>query len=269
MREIEQIDVDVIEQLKGRRTVNDAAVTKLMQSMQEIGLLMPITVRLMDDFECANGEVVDGVPVLVTGAHRLEAAKRLGWNRIDCFYFHGEDDLDAELWEIDENLMRAELTPVQQAEHLKRRKEIWEAKREAENSGGTTCPTRNIGYAKPPENEKGFAAETSEKTGVDKRTINRAISRAEKIPEPIREKIEGTKLDTGSYMDSIKDLPEEEMAEKVERDLAAPQLRREHIEVDEREDRIRKERSRLFHVWISVSEETRNWFLSEVAKKAA
>jgi hypothetical protein len=31
-----------------------------------------------------------------------------------------------ELWEIDENLIRAGLTPAQEAKHLERRKELWE-----------------------------------------------------------------------------------------------------------------------------------------------
>lgn len=70
------------------------------------------------------------------------------------------------------------------ADHLRRRKEIWEAKREAENSGGKTVSTGNIGYGNPPKQEKGFAAETADQTGVTKQAINKAISRAEKIPEP-------------------------------------------------------------------------------------
>ena len=38
------------------------------------------------------------------------------------------DDLDRQLWEIDENLCRAELTEIARGEHLKRRKEIFDAK---------------------------------------------------------------------------------------------------------------------------------------------
>ncbi|WP_300074736.1 hypothetical protein [uncultured Ruegeria sp.] len=41
--------------------------------------------------------------------------------------------LDCQLWEVDENLMRAELTPTQMGEHLVKRKELWEARELAGN----------------------------------------------------------------------------------------------------------------------------------------
>ena len=39
-------------------------------------------------------------------------------------------DLDRQLWEIDENLMRAELSPAELGENLTRRKELWKARSE-------------------------------------------------------------------------------------------------------------------------------------------
>ena len=103
-------------------------------------------------------------------------------------------DIDRQLWEIDENLMRAELSPTEMAEHLARRKELW-GKREV---SGQVDPKPQGG--RPTE----FAGETAETTGVPKRSINRALSRAEAVPGDIRAIIKGTKLDTGVYLDSIK-----------------------------------------------------------------
>ena len=51
-----------------------------------------------------DGVEVFYVPVLVVGRHRLEAVRGLGLAEIDCFV-HDEDDLAAQLWEVDENLM--------------------------------------------------------------------------------------------------------------------------------------------------------------------
>ena len=88
------------------RGLDDAAVARLVESMARLGLRTPISVRMDDD------DVV-----LVAGRHRLEAARRLGWDRIDAVYIDG-DETDARLWEISENLHRAELSPVERAEHI-------------------------------------------------------------------------------------------------------------------------------------------------------
>src|SRR5262249_41161721 len=89
------------------------------KSMSEIGLKTPITVRLMK-----RGIEPDGPFVtdhrLVAGRHRLEAAKQLGWEEINAFVLES-DDVDAELWAVDENLQRNELNALEQADHVARR----------------------------------------------------------------------------------------------------------------------------------------------------
>jgi ribosomal protein L36 len=93
--------------IKGtRRTCDEMKVADLAESMREIGLKTPITVQLVDD-----------VPVFVAGFHRLQAAKHLQWPEIDCILFHG-DQVDARLWELTENLFRADLRVLEQAESL-------------------------------------------------------------------------------------------------------------------------------------------------------
>jgi hypothetical protein len=78
------------------------------------------------------------------------------------------DDLDRQLWEIDENLMRAELTELQQAGHLKRRKEIFDLK-----TGGSISPTSlSDGRGAGPQHQKAFASETATATGMGKATAD-------------------------------------------------------------------------------------------------
>ena len=62
----------------------------------------------------------------MAGAHRIEAAYRLGWQTIAA-YVLAEDDENPEhaanedcLWEIAENLHRAELSADQRGEHFAR-----------------------------------------------------------------------------------------------------------------------------------------------------
>lgn len=93
-------------------------------------------------------------------------------------------------------LMRSELTETLRSEHLAKRKELWEARREA---AGATCPTSLAdGRKAGPQHEKQFASETAAATGTDKRTVTRAISRAENVSQEARDVIRGTKADTGA-----------------------------------------------------------------------
>ena len=97
------------------RSINRVELDNLATSMQQIGLQHPISI-----FRDENGNVH-----LITGLHRLEAAKKLGWDKIACNLIH-LSELERELWEIDENLARAELTTEEEGAHLLRRKELWQ-----------------------------------------------------------------------------------------------------------------------------------------------
>lgn len=95
------------------RPVDLDAVKVLAASINNIGLRTPITIRSPNDSEC----------YLVAGRHRLEAAKLLGWSEIECFVLNCSED-EAEMWEISENLHRAELTVVQRSEQVARWAEL-------------------------------------------------------------------------------------------------------------------------------------------------
>lgn len=51
----------------------------------------------------------------------------LGWSEIECITI-SYNDITREPAKIDENLIRAELTVLERAEHLKRKKELYKAK---------------------------------------------------------------------------------------------------------------------------------------------
>ena len=92
-----------------RRKLNKDKVSELAESMKLIGQLEPITITKDN--------------VLLAGWHRLEAAKLLGWDEIKAELFDG-NEIECELAEIDENLMRNDLTVLEQGEHLARRQEL-------------------------------------------------------------------------------------------------------------------------------------------------
>lgn len=106
---IEKVAIESIVVGSSRRALDSGAVDTLAASMEKIGLKTPITIRSNND----------EMAILVAGAHRLAAAKKLGWDTIDCFILDCTAD-EAEMWEISENLHRAELTVLQRSEQVDR-----------------------------------------------------------------------------------------------------------------------------------------------------
>jgi hypothetical protein len=111
---IENVLVDGIEVKPGRRPADPAAVERLKASIEAVGLRTPITVRFAQEIDQETGEVEDHC-YLVTGRHRLEACRQLGMSMVPAYAMENGDELDAQLWEISENLHRAELTVQERA----------------------------------------------------------------------------------------------------------------------------------------------------------
>lgn len=100
-----------------RTELDEETVKGLVSSIEALGLRNPISVIFRNDVEI-DGESYDSVPALVAGRHRLEAIRRLGWKTVECDVF--SDEIDAEKWEISENIHRADLTIEQRGAQVKR-----------------------------------------------------------------------------------------------------------------------------------------------------
>lgn len=161
------------------RALSDDACNRLAASMKQIGLRNPISVRIVDNYVDEDGVVGDGVPILVAGRHRLEAAKRLGWSHIDCVEVE-DDEIQAELWEIAENLHRLDLTKEQRDEHIRRYAELLEVQR----AGAIDTPLaqqspRTVGRP------KSVTQEIAENTGLSRDTVRRAIKQEHRRAVPV------------------------------------------------------------------------------------
>ena len=88
------------------RALDREGVERLKESISRIGLKTPISVRLNEQGW-----------TLVSGRHRLEACIELGMDEIPVVV-ETVSELGARLWEIAENLHRAELTALERAEHI-------------------------------------------------------------------------------------------------------------------------------------------------------
>lgn len=153
-----KVRLDDVHVIGGRRPVDQSAVSALAASMSKIGLMIPISIRVVDDVMIEDQPI--RAAVLVAGRHRLEAARQLGWKEIDCVYMQG-DETDARMWEIAENLHRAELTALERDEQIaewvklasKKEEEVSrqvDAKpRGGRPEGGTRAAARELGLSEP------------------------------------------------------------------------------------------------------------------------
>lgn len=207
----EPIKVEDIVIPDGRRDADPAAVTRLASSLSEIGLLSPVMVRLVNDYVLDDGEICDGVPVLIAGRHRLEAARSLGWEKIDCVVVE-MGDAQAELAEIDENLMRAELSPAERAEQTARRKELY-LMLHPETARGVAGGKARQGAA---GDKLSFAEDQAAATGCDARTVQRDARRGERIaPEVMREVKADPSLNKGTVLDELARAPRDQQPAKL------------------------------------------------------
>ena len=101
--EVRLVRVDeVVVPKKRMRELGD--IEPMKNSIQQVGVIEPIIVRR---------ETMD----LISGLHRLESARALGEEEI-LARLSDVSDAEAEMVEIDENLVRVELTVSERAEHI-------------------------------------------------------------------------------------------------------------------------------------------------------
>jgi hypothetical protein len=108
---LETVAVAEVEVIGRRREVEPEKVKTIAASMSKIGLRTPITVRRI------KKGLGTTVLVLVAGGYRLAAAESLGWKDIDAFVMEG-NETDARMWQLIENVHRAELTALERAESV-------------------------------------------------------------------------------------------------------------------------------------------------------
>jgi hypothetical protein len=196
------------------RSLNQKEVARLADSIRQIGLQVPISVRIVPELN-GDGTVEKDVPILVVGLHRLEAAKSLCMDTIACVVANCTET-EAKLWEIDENLCRAELTELERDEHLLKRKQIYEQLHPETKQGG--LPGAPGGGKTKAAKSTSFVAQTANKTKTPQRTIRRRVSRAVKIAATVRNRIRNKPeiADKGVELDALASIPKEDQNRAVD-----------------------------------------------------
>lgn len=126
---------------------------------------------------------------LIAGGHRYRAAQMLGWEWIEADAVEASDD-EARLAEIDENLVRHELNPLDRAVFLAERKALYE-RLHPDTRAGVAGGKARQGAA---TDIMSFARDTAERCGLDERTIQRAVMIASRLDPALRARIAGTAL---------------------------------------------------------------------------
>jgi len=126
--------------------------------------------------------------------------------------------------EIDENLARAELSPAEEALHIRRRQEVWEEINGPAKAVGARAANAAMGKGDATEKSSvAFTKETAKTSGKDERTIRQAARRGKELG-PDLSKIAGTSLDKGVEMDALIKLPEPKRASLIERAASGEQV---------------------------------------------
>src|SRR5580698_3413970 len=119
------VAIDEIDLTHTIRPYNASVVAELAHSIRTIGLQTPLT--------CI---VRDGQHILVSGRNRLKALRTVGAEqapvRIVDF-----DDVEAQLWQLSENLHRAELTKLEYDKQVVQYAELLKAKHAGDIAAST------------------------------------------------------------------------------------------------------------------------------------
>jgi ParB/RepB/Spo0J family partition protein len=178
------------------RALRPDKVDALAQSMSDRGLLQPIVVRPRN-----------GGYWLVAGLHRFEAAKKCKWKKISCTIFDDIEADQAELIEIDENLIRSDLSPAEEAMQLTRRKELYEKVHGKAKAKGARAANKKMGKANDATDNlsDAFTTDVAKKTGQTARNVRRKVARSKNVA--VLPRIVGTSLDKGREIDALAKLP--------------------------------------------------------------
>ncbi|MDO5631108.1 MAG: ParB/RepB/Spo0J family partition protein [Paracoccus sp. (in: a-proteobacteria)] len=208
MSEIEQVQEVRLDRISTDHTrarfVKKARVMQLADNIEERGLQNPITVR----------PDVDGSGfLLVSGNHRFAAFVELGRETIPAFVRPMSDE-EARLTEVQENLIRQELSVMNRALHMAVEKQIYEARNPGAKHGGDrkSDQVANVVNLIP----RRFTEEMADALGCGERDVQRAMQIAKMVAKTpgLQAEISETELENNQHqlLALTKEAPEERLA---------------------------------------------------------
>jgi ParB family chromosome partitioning protein len=246
------LKISEIKPTKPNRSLSTAHVKDLTESLGLTAFATAVVVRPTEK---------EGEYVMVAGDHRLEAARAAGQVEVHAVVVENATDLELELIQLDENILRRPLTLVQEARALARRKQLYQDLNPATKRGGDRRANNQLGSL------KSFAKATAAATGRSVTAVNRSVARAEKIGEGALKMVQDTPVETGDFLDRLAKVPPVDQEAFVADALAKPP-EPTNSQVD-----VEADLARLRRCWAQSCAEARKKFLTEIggtaSKKAA
>lgn len=196
----EDVPLDQIEVTDRLRPVDEGWVAGLAESMARIGQKTPVEVVIHRVVKARGPRYR-----LTAGAHRYAAARLLDRETIRAEIFALEQtvdfDLECLLHEIDENLIRRELSALDRAIFIGRRQEVYEELHPETKRGIAGAQKKWRGFESIEESDANdatsfasFARETAERIELSERSIQIYCRVYRLLDRQVRERLAGTPL---------------------------------------------------------------------------
>jgi len=172
---IEDVPIDAIRRNGRLRPTDPEKVEQIADSIAKIGLLHPL--------------ILSSDRYLLAGNHRYDALKLLNQSTARCSILpYPHDSPEAELYALDENLMRSDLTVLEQAEYLLRRERVLAqmGRRAKRGDNRNSRPDTVTGLE--------TTASLAKEAGLSPRSLNRRLQIARNLTDEQRAIVHGTPL---------------------------------------------------------------------------
>jgi hypothetical protein len=159
----EMIAISLVRVPPERAGVDEEAVLRLVESIRLVGLMHPITLR--------------PDRTLAAGRTRLEACRRLDMTMVPVRWLATDDPNEATIAEVDENLMRRELSALERSDAVARREAAYHALHEDQRPRALT---------------RKFVQQLRQQSGLTTKQIERDRYIAKHLSEYARKTLAGT-----------------------------------------------------------------------------
>lgn len=237
-----------------RRPVKQQKVAELMESIRANGLLNPIT--------------IDQKFNLIAGLHRLTAYQMLGLEEIECNILDCEDNVQARLAEIDENLIRSELEPLERSELWLERDLLLEQMGLRAKPGNNQYTPKGSETSSPPLKT---TLELAKEVGYTERTYQQGKQIANNLVPEVKEAIKRTPLaksTTALLKIARSGSKEREVAEKAEKAAEKALAQRQPEEAKQQAQLAAQARAKQRELQLTVLQSLQAQKQAKIATKA-